>query len=283
MNETKPSRKKQNLKRMKSTILSAAAFTLIAAMSSCDNSKKIPAVTESSSTGSEALYQSEWKLTEVQGQMVPSESKAMFALTPGQPNKVSGSTGCNRMNGSFELSGTNTIKFSPLATTKMACLDDNKNATEQKFTNALTQATTWGIVDNMLELKNGDVMVAKLKAQKPASVEELKLNGEWELNYISGAKIAFDGLFPNKKPTIIFDFPKAEANGNGSCNSYSVKVKVDGNKINFGDALSTMMACDGNGEPVYFKTLKTVNSYNITGNTLTMIMGDIAVMRFTKK
>jgi len=43
------------------------------------------------------------------------------------------------------------------------------------------------------------------------------------------------------------------------------------------------MACEGNGEPVYFKTLKTLTSYSGDENTLTLIMGDIAVMRFTKK
>ena len=113
--------------------------------------------------------------------------------------------------------------------------------------------------------------------------EELTLNGAWELNYISGTKIAFNGLFPNKKPLIVFDLPKPEANGNGGCNGYSCKIMVDGNRISFGDALSTMMACDGNGEPLYFKTLKTVTAYSITNDTLTMMMDDIAVMRFTKK
>jgi heat shock protein HslJ len=119
--------------------------------------------------------------------------------------------------------------------------------------------------------------------QKTMTREELKLNGSWELNYISGPKIAFEGLFPNKKPLIVFDLPKAEVNGNGGCNGYSCKVKVDGNKISFGDALSTMMACEGNGEPLYFKTLKTVTAYSITDNILTMLMDDIAVMRFIKK
>jgi heat shock protein HslJ len=265
---------------MKSIFSIATVCTMSIAISSCDHSKKI--ATEPAA-GSGALYQSEWKLTEVQGEMVPPGSKAMLAFTAAQPNKVSGSTGCNRMSGTFELSGAHTIAFSPLATTKMACLDSNANALEQKFTNALMQTNGWGIDDNMLLLKNGEATVAKLKAQKPATAEELKLNGAWELNYISGARIAFDGLFPNKKPTIIFDFPKEEAYGNGSCNGYSVKVKVEGNTVHFGDALSTMMACEGNGEPVYFTTLKTATSYNVHEDTLTMIMGDIAVMRFTRK
>lgn len=130
---------------------------------------------------------------------------------------------------------------------------------------------------------NASKQISGNNKQNSAAKESLKLNGAWELNYISGPKIAFEGLFPDKKPLIVFDLPKTEVNGNGGCNGYSCKVKVDGNKITFGDALSTMMACEGNGEPVYFKTLKTVTAYNINDNTLTMLMGDIAVLRFTRK
>lgn len=268
---------------MKSIFLSAAAFAFITTISSCDNSKKATTTPEGSSKGSEALYQGEWKLMELEEQLVPTASKAMLAFTAGGPNIVSGSTGCNRMNGSFEISGSHSIKFSPLATTKMACLDENANKLESLFLQTIPLIDRWVIDGDVLKLFIKEHLAAKLKAQKPASAEELKLNGEWELNYISGAKIAFVGLFPNKKPTIIFNFPGEEATGNGSCNGYSVKVKTDGNKINFGDALSTMMACEGNGEPQYFKTLKTITSYGINGTSLTLIKDDIAVMRFEKK
>lgn len=132
-------------------------------------------------------------------------------------------------------------------------------------------------------LQNGNNLLATLRPQKTPSKEELQLNGAWELNYISGPKISFEGLFPNRKPLLVFDFPKTEVTGNGGCNGYSAPVKVAGNTISFGDALSTMMACEGNGEPVYFKTLKTVNAYRIDGNTLTLLVNDIAVLRFTKK
>ena len=62
---------------------------------------------------------------------------------------------------------------------------------------------------------------------------------------------------------------------------------MDGNKINFKEAKMgmTMMACPGEGENVYMKTLEKVDSYSISddGKTLSFIMGDIAVMRFEKK
>lgn len=113
------------------------------------------------------------------------------------------------------------------------------------------------------------------------------LDGTWQLNYITGPRIAFDGLYPNKKPTITFDLAANRVSGNNSCNQYFGKLQVDGNKINFKDAKMgmTMMACPGNGENTYMKTLEKIDSYSISedGNTLNFIMGDIAMMRFEKK
>jgi len=272
---------------MKNIFLSIAVLTSIICMNSCKNTKpaaSASSVTNNNAGGSELLFQSIWKLTEVKGKMVGSESKANLAFTPGQVSTVAGSTGCNRITGTFELSGDHVIKFSPLATTRMACMDEMVSTVESNFLAALSKADHWSIVNNELLLKNGDSTIAKLMAQKPVSKEQAKLNGSWELNYLSGSKIALNGLFPGKKPTLIFKFPAPEVSGNGGCNGFSAKVTVDGNKISFGDALSTMMACEGNGEPVFFKTLKTITSYNITGDTtLTLIAGDIETMRFAKK
>lgn len=112
-----------------------------------------------------------------------------------------------------------------------------------------------------------------------------KLNGTWELNYITGSRIAFDGLYPNKKPTITFDVAKNTLNGNTGCNSFNGPLKVDGNKISFTDPMAmTKMMCPGDGETVFLQTLQKVNSWSVSdGNTLNFIMGDIATMRFTKK
>lgn len=132
------------------------------------------------------------------------------------------------------------------------------------------------------------LLTACKSTQKTTSVPEIsKLAGNWELNYISGPRIAFDGLYPNKKPTISFDTSTNRVSGNSSCNSFNGKLNADGNKINFNEPMAmTRMACmDGNGETVFMETLQKINSYSITddGKTLNLIMGDIAMMRFTKK
>ena len=111
------------------------------------------------------------------------------------------------------------------------------------------------------------------------------LNGTWELNYISGPRIAFDGLYPDKKPTINFDVAAGKISGNTSCNNFNGKLNVDGSKISFTDPMAmTRMMCQGQGETAFLETLKKVNSWSVTdGNTLNLLMGDIAMMRFSKK
>lgn len=112
------------------------------------------------------------------------------------------------------------------------------------------------------------------------------LNGTWELNYISGPRIAFDGLFPKKKPTITFDATTKKVNGNSSCNNFNGALNADGNKIDFTQPMAmTRMACmDGNGEQVFMDVLKKVNGWSVTdGNTLNLLTGDVPMMRFTKK
>jgi len=116
-----------------------------------------------------------------------------------------------------------------------------------------------------------------------AAAGTTELQGSWQLTYISGPKITFDGLYPDKKPFIKFDQAEERFSGNNSCNSYTGTLKFNGNTIDFTvPIISTEMACPGSGEAVYMNTLKKVNSWSVEGNVLTLSMGDVMVMKFSK-
>jgi heat shock protein HslJ len=123
---------------------------------------------------------------------------------------------------------------------------------------------------------------------KTAMGKTASLEGTWELNYITGPRITFDGLFPNKKPTISFDLKEIRVSGNNSCNSYTGKLNTEGNKINFKDpmAVTKMMCMDGmQGETTYMETLQKIDTYTISedGKVLNFMMGEVMMMRFEKK
>ena len=112
------------------------------------------------------------------------------------------------------------------------------------------------------------------------------LEGAWELDYISGPKIAFEGLYPDKKPFVSFNIKDGRVSGNNGCNSFTGNVRINKNTIAFDDSMAmTRMFCPGNGESAFMDGLKKVNTYAVTddGKTLNFIAGDIAIMRFQKK
>ncbi len=127
------------------------------------------------SGGSEKFFAHRWVLVEVDGRVISpagDEKEAHLLFFPGQVSRVSGSTSCNKLNGTFELSGVNKIKFSPLATTKMMCAPDNN--TEQQFLKALEKANNYYFTGDHLMLLNGRILTAKLKA---APANSSKNNG----------------------------------------------------------------------------------------------------------
>lgn len=106
----------------------------------------------------------------------------------------------------------------------------------------------------------------------------------WELEYLSGPRIAFNGLYPDKKPTITFNETTKQVVGNNSCNGYSAEYVMTGNQISFKDpGISTMMFC-GEGEKFFLSSMKKVNSYQIDADgKLNLLTGDVPMMRFKKK
>ncbi len=251
-------------------------------MNACNNTKAIKG-------NAEMLSKNQWNLTELNGEEIAEthNQNPGLVFTTGDVNKVSGSTGCNRLSGSFELSGKDKIKFSPLAVTKMACTG---NTSEGKFLEALNNVTAWTITGDQLLLSNGNTVLAKFNSVEnhTSSIDvsdTTKLSGTWELDYISGPKIAFDGLYPDKKPYVYFDFTNNQLRGSTSCNGFSSKLEMKRNKIKIEDPLKTMIFCEGGGEETFISVMKKVDSYSVSnnGDTLNFMIGDVAVMRFRKK
>ena len=110
-------------------------------------------------------------------------------------------------------------------------------------------------------------------------------NATWELEYISGPRIAFEGLYPNKKPQITFNTTTKEVSGTSSCNGYMTNYTSDGKTISFGEpGPTTMMFCEGGGEQTFLQMMKKVNNYSINKDgKLNLSIGEVPMMRFIKK
>lgn len=106
----------------------------------------------------------------------------------------------------------------------------------------------------------------------------------WELEYISGIRIAFEGLFPDKKPFLKFDDTENIVRGNAGCNGYSATYEKEGDNISFSDpGPSTLMYC-GEGEQQFLDMMKKINRYSLDENgKLNLMIDDIPLMRFKKQ
>ncbi|MEJ2113709.1 MAG: META domain-containing protein, partial [Flavobacteriaceae bacterium] len=105
----------------------------------------------------------------------------------------------------------------------------------------------------------------------------------WELEYLTGPKIAFEALYPDKKPKITFNKDTNKAEGTNSCNGYSADFTLNGNAISFGEPGPTTMMYWGEGEQFFLNTIKKVNKYSIDdAGKLNLMLDDITMMRFKK-
>lgn len=253
-------------------------FSIACLITACDATKKTP----SNDVSSNPLAGVKWRLTELYGKPVAEKinGKEPFLELQEVDKRYAASGGCNGIGGQFTLSKNGRIKFSQGMSTMMAC--ENMEV-ETLLRDALIATDNYTINGDTLSLNKARMApLARFQAVDP-SVADNDLNGAWEVDYVSGIRIAFDGLYPNKKPVITFNVADNKASGNSSCNNFSATFAIDGSNIAFNDPMTTKMACPGEGEAVFFKTLKTVTRYSVEGNTLNLIMGDIAVMRLQRK
>lgn len=119
---------------------------------------------KSSAAPNTSLENTYWKLIEMNGMPVvtPADSKEVhFILTKADnQNQLKGFAGCNTLAGSYKTDGPS-ITFSAI-TTRMFC--EGRMEIENYLTKTLSDATSYKIEGNVLELYQGETFLAKFEA-----------------------------------------------------------------------------------------------------------------------
>jgi heat shock protein HslJ len=113
-----------------------------------------------------ALERTRWRLVELSGFRVePSQGgrEPHLVLDP-DGRRLSGSGGCNRLLGRYELDGEQ-LTFGAVANTMMAC-PESLMRRERALIEALEATTGFGIDAETLELLAGEEVVARLAADR---------------------------------------------------------------------------------------------------------------------
>lgn len=114
------------------------------------------------------------------------------------------------------------------------------------------------------------------------SNEEALYGHSWELEYISGPRIAFDALFPEKRPLLTFDKGSGKVTGSDSCNGYMTDFELTENSIVFGEPSPTTMMFCGGSERHFLEMMKKIDGYSFERGKLNLLVGEIPMMRFKK-
>ncbi len=91
-----------------------------------------------------------WTLVEVEGETV--NVAEPFIEFDAANRRYTGSDGCNRFSGRYELRGSNGLRFVPPARTKRACLDEPVRRLENRFNRLLLQVNRFEMLGDRLVL-----------------------------------------------------------------------------------------------------------------------------------
>lgn len=201
-------------------------------------------------------------------------------------DRASGNGGCNQFNGAY-TANDDKLKISPLASTRMACAGPAMSQ-ETWYLQSLQTATRYEIDGLTLRIYFGGgkpvlTLTRQSASAKPQPTAAPTLVGSaWRL--VESSK---DGKSASNVESTI-SFTADTASGKGGCNNFGGSYTVTGDKIQFGNLASTLMACIANEmmtqEAWYLKSLNTATRYEMSGNTLKIYFdGGKQVLTFAKK
>jgi heat shock protein HslJ len=151
--------------------LAAISFVAVAVLAASCSSTHKPATASNVPTSTStplALLGTEWLLADLNG--TPPLPKVQATLSFLESGRVAGNGSCNRFTGSVIVSG-DSFKIGPLASTRMACLNDSVGAQEDNYLKALGAATRYTWQDPYLVLScdgyDKPLRFTRLPAAKP--------------------------------------------------------------------------------------------------------------------
>ena len=147
-------------------------ITLLGAMialSGCETMPTQTSASQISAINQANLVQRTWTATQLGNSMLKTEANRQnlpYLNFDAATQTVTGSDSCNRLSGSY-VAGRDTLQLGQLATTRMACL--NNNNLDQKFHEALNKVTHYQVYGKTLKLmdRHGNLLIQLESAVQP--------------------------------------------------------------------------------------------------------------------
>ena len=236
-------------------------------------------------TGNNPLERTYWKAIELVGKPTPAQDAKREAHLVFQEGRLSGSDGCNRVTGTYQLKG-DAVTFGPLAGTRMACINEAAEV-ERAFHEAMKSATRLTVASDRLELfdaaGNRVAAFAAGAAQASAPSNSSSLAGtSWQLVNFQGS----DGttLTPDDRSKYTIEFSAdGQLTARVDCNRGRGTWKSAGtNQVEFGPLALTRAQCPaGSLHDQIVKQWGYIRSYMIKdGHLFLSLMADGGIYEF---
>ncbi len=222
-----------------------------------------------------------WAVTELMGNPLVAGTGISAEFT--EAGKVGGSSGCNRYNGTYTVSGNNITFASPMASTMMMC-EQALMDQEIAYLKVLGEAKTFAVKGDQLTLSGEDgatLAVYKAQSQDLAGTS-------WEASVYNNGNQAVVGVLEGTTLTVEFD-KDDKLSGNAGCNNFTGTYQLDGDQITIGPLANTMMMCEDpqgvmDQEAQFLAALQSAGTYLIEGDVLELRTKDDALAGlFNKK
>lgn len=112
------------------------------------------------------------------------------------------------------------------------------------------------------------------------STNETRLHDIWALKELNGRTLTPANF--KEAPYLEINVAEKRVMGNSSCNQFSGHVEITGDKIKFGQMISTRMACVQSVETEFLKMLEDSESYKFDGLYLILLKSDKEIGKLLK-
>jgi heat shock protein HslJ len=260
--------------------LLAGAGLLIANIASTGNDRSAVEV------GAVTLIGTPWNLvriTDAAGNDVPVAGNATLAI--GDAHHLKGNDGCNSISGDIDVTAS-TIEVGTLASTEMACLDQQVTASAQHVDAMLSGSLTWTIDGDLLTLtKPGTgTLVYRAQAAPTTSTDPSDLTGvTWYLTTIESGGPDGVAHTVTGKPTLRID---GGLDYTDACNNYSGDATVGNGTLDVEIRTGSAVGCTGSGGQEAAEIAAVLHgrlTWVIEGNQLTITKGGVGALVYERK
>jgi heat shock protein HslJ len=183
-----------------------------------------------------------------------------------EDKKISGSAGCNRYSGGYQLNKSEITFPGPITATMMACSTEISTQ-EQHYLKVLSGVASYQLQQNKLILLDKEQQTILIYRYIQSIALE---NTHWQAIIINNGR---GGVVSNANTHLVSaQFSDSEIKGNAGCNQFSANYVVNNHQLKIGPVRTTRKYCSEEGvmdlEQQFLMALKQSTQYEIKADKL---------------